>query len=153
MSTRSAIGIEMENGRIRWVYCHFDGYPAGVGKVLQDHYWTRKKVETLISKGFISILRGTIGSKHNGKARHNNPEIHDNECLFYIRDCGRDADSNGYRDLPGVDAFVADALAYNCEWAYVFTDDEGWAGANIWMRESQDWQPLDALIKSDTVHA
>lgn len=38
MSTRSAIGqvINKEEGIIRAVYCHFDGYPSGVGQTLLE---------------------------------------------------------------------------------------------------------------------
>lgn len=31
MSTHVAIGIRLNDGRIKAIYCHFDGYPAGVG--------------------------------------------------------------------------------------------------------------------------
>lgn len=36
MSTRSAIGKLNENGTVDGVYCHFDGYPDGVGQTLMD---------------------------------------------------------------------------------------------------------------------
>lgn len=38
MSTRSTIAIENENGTIKKVYCHFDGYISHVGKVLANQY-------------------------------------------------------------------------------------------------------------------
>jgi hypothetical protein len=45
MSTRSMIGIQQEDGKIEAIYCHYDGYPEGVGQTLADHYQTTDKVE------------------------------------------------------------------------------------------------------------
>jgi hypothetical protein len=56
MATRSRIGIENENGTISSIYCHFDGYPDGVGKTLKEHYTDRNKIQSLIDLGNISIL-------------------------------------------------------------------------------------------------
>jgi hypothetical protein len=56
MATRSRIGIENENGTISSIYCHFDGYPDGVGKTLKEHYTDRNKIQTLIDLGDISSL-------------------------------------------------------------------------------------------------
>ena len=35
MSTRSRIGLKLEDGTVKSVYCHSDGYPDGVGKYLE----------------------------------------------------------------------------------------------------------------------
>jgi len=34
MSTRSRIAVELEDGKVLSVYCHWDGYPEGVGSDL-----------------------------------------------------------------------------------------------------------------------
>lgn len=66
MSTRSRIGIEDgETGKVRSIYCHFDGYPSGVGKTLLEHYRSTAKVEELIALGDISALAPEIGEKHD----------------------------------------------------------------------------------------
>ena len=57
MSTRSRIGIENENGRVSSIYCHWDGYPEYVGKVLKENYSDRDKVKQLLELGDISILK------------------------------------------------------------------------------------------------
>ena len=57
MSTRSTIGIESEDKTIKAIYCHCDGYPNGVGKILMNHYTTKIKVLQLIELGPISSLR------------------------------------------------------------------------------------------------
>lgn len=59
MSTRSHIGIKDSRG-ITGVYCHFDGYPEGVGKTLLKNYDTEDKVKALIAEGDMSSLGATI---------------------------------------------------------------------------------------------
>ena len=56
MSTRSRIAIENQNGSVTSIYCHFDGYISGVGKLLKEYYTTQAKVEELIELGDISSL-------------------------------------------------------------------------------------------------
>ena len=56
MSTRSRIGIEMPDGKIKSIYCHWDGYPSGVGVKLYRWYKDRKKIEKLMELGDISSL-------------------------------------------------------------------------------------------------
>lgn len=59
MSTRSRIGY-FKNGLIKSVYCHFDGYPEGVGYTLLDHYQDLRKVMSLVSLGSISCLGESV---------------------------------------------------------------------------------------------
>lgn len=42
------------------IYCHWDGYPEGVGLTLRDHYKSDEKVQFLIANGDISSLRETV---------------------------------------------------------------------------------------------
>lgn len=56
MPTRSMIGIQDEDGSIRAVYCHGEGYPSGNGKILEESYPTREDVERLIAGGDMSYL-------------------------------------------------------------------------------------------------
>lgn len=60
MSTRSRIGIEREDGTVESIYCHFDGYPAHVGKMLLEHYQDGEKIEELLKLGNISSLGAEI---------------------------------------------------------------------------------------------
>lgn len=59
MSTRSHIGIKDSRG-ITYVYCHFDGYPEGVGKTLLENYDTEEKINALIAEGDMSVLGNTL---------------------------------------------------------------------------------------------
>lgn len=58
MSTRSLIGY-CQNGIVRYTYCHFDGYPSGVGKTLFNKYQNFDDIVKLCHlKGF-SCLEDT----------------------------------------------------------------------------------------------
>jgi hypothetical protein len=61
MATRSAIAIqETKEGPVRYVYCHFDGYPAHNGKILNEHYRDPSKVKELLALGDMSSLGETV---------------------------------------------------------------------------------------------
>jgi hypothetical protein len=56
MSTRSRIGISQEDGSVKSIYCHYDGYPEGVGQTLMQNYTSPVEVMELINKGDLSSL-------------------------------------------------------------------------------------------------
>jgi hypothetical protein len=60
MATRSAIGIKSEDGTIKASYCHWDGYPEGVGAGLVQFYNSKAQAEELISLGGFSALHDTL---------------------------------------------------------------------------------------------
>lgn len=64
MSTRSTIAYKFQDGATG-VYCHWDGYPEGVGRILQEHYQDSYKIGILVSNGDISSLGPEIGKKHD----------------------------------------------------------------------------------------
>ena len=60
MSTRAHIRVKNESGEIS-LYCHCDGYPSGLGKVLkrfldgfQPHFWEADWIVWKLIKGDIS---------------------------------------------------------------------------------------------------
>lgn len=70
MSTRSRIGIiRLKPGsgtpEVESIYCHFDGYPEGVGQMLLDHWTTPEAVDELLALGDLSSLGSVIGEKHD----------------------------------------------------------------------------------------
>jgi hypothetical protein len=89
MGTRSYIGIlessEGLNKKVIFIYCHYDGYPEGVGSTLVNHYYSPFKVDQLIALGDLSSLGEEIGEKHNF-ATH--VQEHPKWCLAYMRDRG-----------------------------------------------------------------
>ena len=56
MGTRSRIAIREDNGTIRSIYCHWDGYPAGVGRTLLESYCSVEKLGELMDRGDRSDL-------------------------------------------------------------------------------------------------
>ena len=60
MGTRSTIGIKSEDGTIKAIYCHWDGYPEGVGSILAEYYNSKDKAEELINLGGFSSLYETL---------------------------------------------------------------------------------------------
>lgn len=56
MSTRSLIAIKNADDSVSAIYCHFDGYPSGVGATLLKHYSDDAKVKALLALGSISSL-------------------------------------------------------------------------------------------------
>ena len=60
MSTRSYIGRLTEDKQVFFVYCHFDSYPSGVGRILKERYYRPEDVSNLLSFGNISSLATVI---------------------------------------------------------------------------------------------
>lgn len=60
MATRSNIGARQEDGTIRVIYCHWDGYPEGVGATLAEHYTESAKIDALLNLGDLSTLGDTV---------------------------------------------------------------------------------------------
>jgi hypothetical protein len=94
MATRSYIGKRLEDGKIQYVYCHFDGYPSHNGTLLTEHYSTEDKVNDLLDLGDMRSL-----------------ESHPSECKTY---------GEGYRIDDG-DGFFDGNVSYyylfeNNEW-------------------------------------
>jgi len=82
MATRSTIALEFADGTIQQVYCHWDGYLAHNGKILQASYTDPFKVRDLIDLGDISSLGPNIGEKHVEQ------EARQQITTFYGRDRG-----------------------------------------------------------------
>ena len=70
MATRALIGYLSEDREFTCTYNHYDGYPEGLGKALNDHYDTEEKAKLVANKGYISYIDedGTINSKYDEPA-------------------------------------------------------------------------------------
>ena len=84
MATRSTIAIERADGTVARIYCHWDGYPEGVGATLKQHYTTPEKIEALIALGAVSSLDASIECPEG----HNFNNRVDGCTIFYGRDRG-----------------------------------------------------------------
>ena len=96
MSTRSRIGIVNSDKTVSSVYCHFDGYPEGVGQTLLDHFTTKHQVQKLINLGDISFLRRSTECPKGHSFSRPAPDC----TVAYGRDRGE----------TGIDAITMDSL-------------------------------------------
>jgi hypothetical protein len=125
------IGIEVV-GKIRAIYCHFDGYLDGVGKMLYNHYTTEEKVHQLMDLGNLSSLDKEIGTKHNFDAAPTD------ECNFYGRDRG-DEDQEADEYWSVYEILIEDGA----EFVYVMKDGVWYVG--------KDMVPLAQLLQPEYV--
>jgi len=120
MSTRSTIARQNEDGTITAIYCHFDGYPSGVGAILQAHYQDAQKVDALIGLGSLSGLGAEIGEAHPFEARYADDDPRAAWCLAYGRDRG-EANTDA-TTFPDIVAYYAARDDYWADYQYLFAD-------------------------------
>lgn len=129
MATQSRIGIQLEDGTVKSIYCHFDGYYDGVGQELMDSYTDREKVEKLIALGDISFLCSEI--EPTGPHSFNDPQ--DGVTVAYHRDRGEDL-------IPQYINNSAMSFFNSNKYTYLFNID------GVWM-VSEESTLEDILIK------
>lgn len=118
MGTRSAIARQNGNS-IEAIYCHWDGYISGVGKVLSSYYDEAEEVQALIALGDLSSL----GGKLSGTKEHSFGKPEDNVCVAYGRDRGETGTSA--KLFKTVQEFVSEMSHSGCEYFYYF-DGDNW---------------------------
>lgn len=136
MSTRSTIAIELPNLQgIRKVYCHFDGYYAGVGASLMAHANTYEKALALIEGGDLS-------SFSKGVANHyRKMEGRENEPLMF---------PDTYKTFKDYEASI-DHLFH--EYNYIMRLDGKWSvlKGNYKKPDKAKWKTLKSALKKDAV--
>ena len=110
MATRSRIGMVMNNGKIKSIYCHWDG--DMVGKILRKYYINPAKIKRLMALGNISSLGKNIGIKHNFDNSSSN------ECNAYGRDRG-DKGENARVSISEIE-FVSLANSSGADYIYLW---------------------------------
>ena len=119
MATRSNIAYMTAEGKIRSVYCHWDGYPAHNGEMLRRHYKDQSKIEALIQLGSLSSLRPELGEKHEFSRLDTNMTSEEFDAKYgemvtaYHRDRGEQLVISEYDDIP---SWIADMEEYAYLW-------------------------------------
>ena len=131
MATRSFICKSLPNNTIVGVYCHYDGYPSGVGATLANHYTTDERVTALLSLGSISQLHPRLVSNLGDTHTFNNPAK--NVTIAYHRDRGEDMHTTTFSSLDVMVENVAHQLGVQ----FVY----------IW--DSNEWVTMDLTLNSD----
>jgi len=122
------IAIENPHSKaVKAIYCHWDGYLAHNGAILNEHYSNSPKVNNLIALGDLSSLRPEIGVQHAFSSldvpkeeQEAYDKEHGNSCTFYTRDRGEDAP---YKHFESAKAALEYYEGSWCEYFYLFRYD------------------------------
>ena len=149
MSTRSLIGKLNPDNTVTSIYCHHDGYPTYVGRILMESYSDESQLDKLLALGDLSVLDHHIGRKHSFDKHsgvYGTPEYYgpttpagQHWCLFYGRDRGE----------TGISAVTHESIAAfleyqsDAEYCYLLTPD-GWICYDNPPTESTVYLPIAA---------
>lgn len=121
MSTRSRIAIAINNGKqttYKSIYCHWNGYPEGVGKVLATFYTTKRKIKKLIKRGDLSVLNRQTGSNCRlGR-------LFSKDASVAYRDRG-DKNTDAL-EATSIEQLREQARHYFADYLYIWNDGLGW---------------------------
>ena len=118
MATRFTIGKQMQDGTVRSVYGHWDGYPAHAGYILQNHYTDDQKVNALLDLGDLSVIDKNIGEAHPFEDRP------DGYTTFYGRDRGEPMENVCPLIHENVDGWLEYRKGSWCEYGYLRVNGE-----------------------------
>ena len=135
MATRSRIAIETTAGKVRSIYCHWDGYPGNNGKILMEHYTDKEKIINLIELGDISSLAPEV----NTDLPHTFNSPVEGVVVAYGRD--RKEKNIDFKSHVDVNDFFKSDIE---EWGYLFTKEEVW---KVKYCDSEIIYDLDEAIK------
>ena len=155
MGTRSMIAIQNPyNKTVRAVYCHWDGYLAHNGAILQKHYADSPKVNHLVAGGDLSSLGKQIGEQHpfSPHASKEDEALYEHAkdmgyCTFYTRDRGEDAPFKVFPTLKKAESYFEGSW---CEYLYVFKyskADDYQSGEWHYKKAGERWKKLAPAIR------
>lgn len=152
MSARSRIGYVAADGSVPSSYCHFDGYPEGVGATLAESYDDDAKVAALIALGDMSCLYDEFETSLPHSFERPTPNV----SVFYHRDRGEVLRTSVD---PDADAFYKRAADGWEEYIYLRKDGQWFVslvggGAGPFLAAARDpngelpanWKSLKAVL-------
>jgi hypothetical protein len=117
MGTHSRIGKLLPDGKVRSVYCHYDGYVhGGVGEDLLTHYQDESKIDALLDLGNLSGIGKDIGEKQDF---YDIPNLNSDWCLAYERDRGQAGQEAVI--VESEDEYLKEG---NCSYIYLYKNGE-----------------------------
>jgi hypothetical protein len=108
MATRSLIGINLNNGITKIIYCHWDGYPEHNGQLLVNNYTSPSAVFDLLELGDLSSLDTTPTS-----------------CTAYHRDRNEPWGMVEPRDI-NTSELAGVGADYGVDYVYTYNDEFEW---------------------------
>jgi len=141
MATRSNIAIVNQDKTITSIYCHWDGYPEYVGKILLYNYKTSNIVNELLKLGNLSQLCENMHPTES----HTFEKPQSNVCVAYGRERGeKDQEAIVFDDLT---EFEEDAKNSWVEYQYLFKNNK-WTFRKIYATLSSlnRWKELTSEI-------
>ena len=108
MATRSLIGINLNDGITKIIYCHWDGYPEHNGQLLVNNYNSPSAVFNLMGLGDLSSLDVTL-----------------DQCKAYHRDRNEPWGMVEPRDV-NTSELGAVANDYGVDYVYTYNDEFEW---------------------------
>lgn len=140
MSTRSLIGIKNDD-RVKYIYCHNDGYLEGVGKTLTTYYKDKETVEKLLALGDISALGDKPEDLGESAWDALSPAHYADGCRTYI--------SRGEDDTEAKECLLSDyesvGTARSVDFLYLFDPHTSKWSYNDFT--SGDYETLDSDIR------
>ena len=133
MATRSNIAIVNQDKSISSIYCHWDGYPEYVGKLLLNHYTTSDIVNELLKLGNLSNLDKNV----NPTETHTFDKPQDGVCVAYGRERGeKDQEAIVFEDLGEFEDSASNSWV---DYQYLF-DNGKWSYRNV--NKKNGWKDL-----------
>lgn len=129
MATRCYIGLEGLDGTVRYVYCHWDGYPSETGRILQEDWQSYTLVSNMINKGNMSYLGRNLG-----------------DTKFYCKEGDPNEEDKGAEYCKDVNAYSATAPDYLIEYIYLFKDIGTGYSWFLWEPDKKTWEPLQQVL-------
>jgi len=125
MATRSLIGMNLDNGITKIIYCHWDGYPEHNGQLLVDNYTSPSAVFELMELGDLSSLDATLTS-----------------CVAFHRD---QKEPWGMVEPRDVNTSELDAVGkdYGVDYVYIYNNEYEWECSRL--KYTGELVPLDIL--------
>ena len=150
MSTRSMIAV-MHGDKAKAVYCHWDGYVAHNGYILQTQY-DSVKANKLVAMGDLSSLGADIGEAHDFGRTMTDDMYADigggvscsKDCTFYGRDRGEEGADYGV--FHSLQTLLAEAESRWAEYVYVLKGNEWFYSKRTVVENGEEfesiWTPL-----------
>ena len=138
MATRSNIAIVNSDKSISSIYCHWDGYPEYVGKMLLNHYNNVGIINELLDLGNLSQLCEKLYSDNNS---HTFDKPQDGVCVAYGRERGeKDQEAIVFEDLGEFEDSAKNSWA---DYQYLFEDGK-WSYRNV--NNTLGWRELTPTV-------